>query len=148
MLGVCYAYGESVEQNYVESVKWFRKAADQGYANAQAVVGSSYYNGTGVERNYAEAVKWYRKAAEQGYASAQDDLGICYANGEGVEQNYVEAYAWYNVASKTNKQAAEARDQIAKKMSPQQVANAQKRTTELRAQIHTTSDDPAETSDK
>jgi len=82
-------------------------------------------------------VKWYRKAAEQGYTSAQDDLGICYANGDGVEKDYVEAYAWYNLASKTNEKSAEARDQIEKKMSSQQVTAAQKRTTELRAQTET-----------
>ena len=79
-------------------------------------------------------MKWFRKAADQGYANAQDDLGICYANGEGVEQNDVEAYAWYDLASKTIKEAAEARDQREKKMSPQQITDAQKRTTELRAQ--------------
>lgn len=52
-----------------------------------------------------------------------------------MEKDYAEAYAWYNLASKTDEDAAKNRDDLEKKMSPQQVADAQKRTKELRAQI-------------
>ena len=134
-LGVCYANGEGVEKDYAEAVKWVRKAAEQNNANAQSSLGLCYYQGRGVEKDYAEAVKWFRKAAEQNYANAQSNLGFCYANGQGVEKDFAEAYAWYNLASKTDKEAAENRDLLEKKMSPQQVADAQKRTKELRAKI-------------
>jgi len=30
-----YEKGEGVSQDYIESLKWYRKAADQGYAGAQ-----------------------------------------------------------------------------------------------------------------
>ena len=33
-LGVCYYNGDGVAQSYAEAVKWFRKAAEQGYAEA------------------------------------------------------------------------------------------------------------------
>ena len=48
-------------------MKWYRKAAEQGHANAQCNLGYCYKYGEGVETNKAEAVKWYRKAAEQGH---------------------------------------------------------------------------------
>ena len=57
-------------QDYAEAVKWYRKAAEQGYADAQYNLGSCYYNGKGVPQNYAEAVKWYCKAVGQGHADA------------------------------------------------------------------------------
>ena len=72
-----YDKGEGVEQDHEEAVKWYRKAADQGDADAQFNLGVMYYNGEGVPEDDKEAVKWWRKAAEQGHAEAQyflDDL--------------------------------------------------------------------------
>ena len=97
--GICYQYGQGVEKNEVEAVKWYRKAAEQKYAIAQYNLGVCYENGTGVEKNEVEAVKWYRKAAEQGYAKAQYNLGVCYDDGTGVEKNEVEAVKWYRKAA-------------------------------------------------
>ena len=94
-LGEMYRSGYGVTQDYSEAVKWYTKAAEQGYANAQCNLGNSYYNGRGVEQDYSEAVKWYRKAAEQGNANAQNNLGLCYDNGQGVTQDYSEAVKWY-----------------------------------------------------
>lgn len=34
-LGVCYRKGYGVEKDLTEAVKWLRKAADQGFAEAQ-----------------------------------------------------------------------------------------------------------------
>ena len=69
-MGWCYEKGQGVPQDYAEAVKWYRKAAEQGYADAQYNLGSCYYNGKGVPQNYAEAVKWYCKAVGQGHADA------------------------------------------------------------------------------
>ena len=85
--------------NYSESVKWYRKDAEQGVAEAQFNLGVCYYEGNGVSRNYLEAVKWYRKAGEQDYAKAQFNLGLCYELGNGVSQNYLEAVKWYRKAA-------------------------------------------------
>ena len=87
------------EKNYAEAVKWHRKAAEQGHADAQNYLGFCYHQGRGVELNHEEAVKWYQKAAEQGNAEAQSSLGFCYERGHGVEQNYAEAAKWYKKAA-------------------------------------------------
>ena len=81
--------------NYTEAVKWYRKAAEQGDADAQCSLGMSYENGQGVEQSYPEAVKWYRKSAEQGLVEAQFRLACLYRKGEGVVQNHTEAVKWY-----------------------------------------------------
>ena len=43
-----YRLGLGVSKDYVEAVKWFRKAAEQGYARAQYSLGVSYANATGI----------------------------------------------------------------------------------------------------
>ena len=66
--------GCSPKDEKVEKVKSYRKAAEQGLAEAQCNLGGCYANGYGVEKNYYEAVKWWRRAAEQGHAQAQEIL--------------------------------------------------------------------------
>ena len=34
-LGICYYYGKGVPQDHAEAARWYRKAAEQGHANAQ-----------------------------------------------------------------------------------------------------------------
>ncbi len=136
LLGQCYALGKGVGRDHAKAVNWYRKAAEQNYAEAQIKLGNSYADGQGVKKDYAEAVKWYRKAAEQNrYAEANINLGYCYTFGLGVKIDYAEAYAWCDQVAKTDKSAASLRDDILKKMKPKQVAAAQRRTKELRAQI-------------
>ena len=98
-LGFIYANGTGVEQSYEGAAKWYRKAAEQGHAEAQYGLGCCYAKGTGVEKSYEEAMKWCRKAAEQGHAEAQYGLGYCYAKGTGVEKSYEEAVKWCRKAA-------------------------------------------------
>ena len=58
-------------QDYSAAMKWYRMAADQGYANAQYGLGIMYDNGRGAVQDYSAAMKWYRMAADQGHANAQ-----------------------------------------------------------------------------
>ena len=134
MLGEMYANGQGVVQDDAEAVKWFRLAAAQGNASAQYGLGFVYANGQGVVQNYAEAVKWYRLAAAQGSALAQFNLGVRYFTGQGVIQDYVNAHMWFNIASvRGDSDAIKARDLAANKMTPQQIAEAQKRASECLA---------------
>src|SRR5215469_9394049 len=38
-LGIMYANGKGVPQDYTEAIKWYRLAADQGYSTAQFSLG-------------------------------------------------------------------------------------------------------------
>ena len=70
-------------------MKWYRKAAEQGFDAAQFNLGFMYEYGQGVAaEDYAQAVTWYRKAAEQGYAKAQYSLGVMYRTSMGVARDY------------------------------------------------------------
>ena len=72
-----YTKGNDYYQNdrYKDAVYWYRKAAGQGYANAQNTLGVMHLKGQGVKQSYKQAVAWYRKAAEQGLFVAQYNLG-------------------------------------------------------------------------
>ena len=126
-LGIMYANGEGVPQNSAEALKLYRLAADQGTSSAQVSAGHMYYYGIGVPQDYVEALKWYRLAANQGNAIGQFDLGFMCENGHGVPQDYARAHMWFNLsAAQGNQIAAESRDSIAKRMTPAQIAEAQK----------------------
>jgi TPR repeat protein len=134
-LGVMYAEGQGVKRDYTEAVRWYRKAAEQGYALAQWCLGVMYEDGHGLPQDYAEAVRWYRKAADQGNADAQFALGVMYAEGRGVTRDYAEAHMWFNLANSrasgvNRAECATERDLVAKKMTPQQIAEARRRARE------------------
>ena len=148
-LGLMYEKGQGVHQDYAEALKWYRKAAEQGNAKAvkwyrkaaeegnaeaQFNLGLMCDERLGVPQDYAEAVKWYRKAAEQGFAEAQTNLGIMYFTGQGVPKDYVLAHIWFDLATsrypaseKAKRERAEKfRNIAASKMTPAQIAEAQR----------------------
>ena len=79
-----YDVGQGVPQDDAEAAKWYRKAAEQDYVDAQISIGFRYEEGQGVAQDYAEAMKWYRKAAERGVAFAQYNLGFMYDEGQAM----------------------------------------------------------------
>ncbi len=99
LLGWRYGNGRGVEKDYVEAVRWWKRAADQGNLSAQLTLALRYDNGTGVVQDQAEAVRWYQRAAEQGHVAAQIILGGRYANGRGVEKDDTVAVEWYRMAA-------------------------------------------------
>ena len=61
-------------QDYAKAPELFKKAADQGYADAELELGWFYENGLGEDRNNDRAKVWYQKAADQGNSGAQAAL--------------------------------------------------------------------------
>ncbi len=130
-VGAMYFQGQGVPKDYGEAMRWFRRAADQGDADAQFALGLIYHNSLGVPQDYGEAARWFRKAADQGHSLAQFTLGAMYNVGQSVPQDYVMAHMWINLAASSatgddQKQYARERDTIAAKMTPRQVAEAQR----------------------
>jgi TPR repeat protein len=116
-----------MDGDFTEALKWYRKAAEQGDADAQTYLGR-HYNGEGVLQDYAEAVKWLRKAAEQGDEEAQNNLGWMYEKGNGVLQDRIAAHMWLNIATANgNKNAGENRDFTAGKLTAEQLEKANER---------------------
>ena len=79
------------------------------------------------KRDYATAVRLIRPLAEQGDANAQYNLGVIYDNGLGVPQDKISAYMSLSLSAAQGRDGAAAfRDLIARRMTPAQIAEAQK----------------------
>jgi TPR repeat protein len=78
---------------------WIQKAALQGDAPAQALLGEFYYQGRGVLKNYEKAFYWFMNAAKQNNPGGQLKVGRCYENGEGIIQSKLQATEWYEKAA-------------------------------------------------
>jgi len=78
------------EGNHAEVVKWLRKGATLGSAEAQFELGTYFAK----EGNHVEAFKWLSDAAKQGHAEAQFALAVCYMFELGVERNDDEVGKW------------------------------------------------------
>jgi TPR repeat protein len=133
LLGRIFLRGRGVPTDENEAVKWLRRAADQGHAGAQFSLGNLYAEGKGVPQDNVEAAKWYRAAADRGDPQAQYNLGLAYAKGEGVEQDNVKAHMWFNIAasrfpsdSANRNLAISNREAIAQKLTPEELAEAQR----------------------
>ena len=59
-----------MQQDYGEAVRWYRLAANQGYADAQSDLGVMYWDGMGVQKDYVLAHMWLNLAAVQGIERA------------------------------------------------------------------------------
>lgn len=78
-------------------------------------------------RDYTTAARIIRPLAESGDPTAQYNLGVFYDNGLGVPQDKVSAYMWLSLAATQGREGAAAiRDLIARRMTPAQIAEAQK----------------------
>jgi len=60
-----YDNGKGVPQDYSEAAKWYRKAAEQGHAEAQYNLGVSCAKGEGVKQDYSLAYIWLSLSASR-----------------------------------------------------------------------------------
>jgi hypothetical protein len=106
--------------------------ARKGDSDAQFDLAKNYETGRiGLPKDLSQAQYWYRKAADQGDPFAEASLGILFNFGKGVPRDYVQAYTWYERAALHSKggdrvTVVEMRDQIAVKLTRQQIAEAQR----------------------
>jgi S1-C subfamily serine protease len=63
-----------VAKDYLEAIKWSRKAAELNHAGAQYNLGACYANGQGVAKDYVEAYMWWLLAAGQGNEDATKNM--------------------------------------------------------------------------
>jgi hypothetical protein len=134
MLGLLYYHGQGVPRDLSEALRWFRAAADQDDPTALFYLGVMFAEGQGVPQDNAEAARWFHRAADLGEARAQYSLGLLYAEGAAGMPDNVSAHMWFNLAAAhfpasgtgDRDAAVNYRDLVAKKMTPDQIAEAQK----------------------
>ncbi|MFN7010382.1 MAG: peptidoglycan-binding protein [Allorhizobium sp.] len=98
-IGARYTDGRGVAGDFAEAAKWYRLAADKGFAPAQYRLANLLEKGTGVPRDIAAAKALYEKAADAGNASAMHNLAVLYASGSDGAQDYAKAAEWFGKAA-------------------------------------------------
>ena len=83
-------------------IEWYRKAAEQGVADAQFNLDVKYDTGLGVPQDYTQAAYWYHKAADQGVSLAQSSLGHMYHRGKGLTKDDVVSLMWFYISYANN----------------------------------------------
>ncbi|KAM4842090.1 protein sel-1 homolog 2 isoform 3-T3 [Thomomys bottae] len=83
-LGLLHFHGKGIPVNYAEALKYFQKAAEKGWPNAQFQLGFMYYSGSGVWKDYKLAFKYFYLASQSGQPLAIYYLAEMYATGTGV----------------------------------------------------------------
>lgn len=103
--GVLLIEGRGVRRDLVESQRYLRHAADNGYPEAAMALGdlsaliAMESRGDAARKAAVSAVAWYTAAANAGLALAQFKVGNAYFSGAGVERDLVKAEQWYTRAA-------------------------------------------------
>ena len=141
---------EQIDETSCASANWLSQTAQlaestqsnvrEAISNAIEICGDS----ARLSGNYVIAMKWWHKAADRGNTSAQMKLAYFYGEGRGgTFIDYIQAYKWYDIAAalvgakidelpvaashngeKDNSHELRYRDQVAKHMTPEQIAEA------------------------
>jgi len=123
-LGTLYEKGMGVKKDADIARRYYMQAAERGNAKAMHNLAVLDADGGG-SPDYKSAAQWFRKAADRGVADSQFNLGILYARGIGVDQNLAESFKWFSLAAaQGDADAANKRDDIAKRLDAQSLAAA------------------------
>jgi uncharacterized protein len=143
---------EQIDETSCASANWLSRTAQlaesthsdirEAVSRAIEICGDS----ARLSGNYVIAMKWWRRAADRGNPSAQMKLAYFLGEGRGgTPTDYTQAYKWYDIAAsivgakidglpvaashngeKDNSDQLWYRDQVAKHMTPEQIAEAQR----------------------
>lgn len=83
-----------------KAVYWYTRAAVQGNAKAQTLLGECYRDGVGVRKNLKKAIEWLKLAAAQGDPNALVTIGVYRFYGIGLRKDRRLAVKLYRRAAR------------------------------------------------
>lgn len=108
------------------AAEWYRRAAEQGNVRAMHNLAVMLSEGIGGPADFKEASRWFIMAADHGVRDSQYNLGVMFARGLGGAQDLVQSYKWFAIAAQQGDPDAGTRgDEVARILSPDQLAQAQ-----------------------
>ncbi len=81
-------------QNFVSAARWYRHAADAGFAPAMNNLGDLYGQGYLGKADWQEAFKWHLAAAQAGNPVGAFNISLAYRDGRGVARDVAAADKW------------------------------------------------------
>ena len=133
LVGANFMTGRGVRKDPERGVAFLARAGvsaevagEQGHVQAQYLLGVAYADGNGVPKNAAWAARWYGRAARGGHVGAQYAYGVMYGSGLGLPQDDLKSYYWMTLAaSGGHEKAGEMAMKIAKRLSNEQISQAE-----------------------
>lgn len=123
-----------VRPGMIEGERWLSDAARHGHAEAQFLLGKAYLGGMDLPFDISDGLVWLSAAAWGGHPGAMMAVADLAAKGQGFfAKDPVRAWVNYDAAAALGaRQAEEARDRVAKAMTPRQLARARQLAADLR----------------
>lgn len=100
-LGVLYAIGSQVPQDYPMALYWFQKAIDRGSSDAMDNLARMYLVGMGVPRDYVNALRWFERSAAHGNVHSMYSAAVMAEEGLGTSRDPKLARTMYRQAAKS-----------------------------------------------
>jgi TPR repeat protein len=131
-LAQLYDDARGVEKDSVRATALIERAATLGNPDAQYLYAERLIAGTGIKKDEREAWAWFRRAADAGQPAALYRIGrVILAKHRSIEEN-IEAYALLTLATQrgsgeVKRDAARDRGELAKEMTPGDIASAMQR---------------------
>ena len=89
-VGLCYTFGNGVESNVNEGVRYLKRALRHGFPNAKLSL-AKHYMETG---NFEEALSWAQKSADEGDSGGMRLIGSIYIRDDKATANKQLGVAW------------------------------------------------------
>lgn len=91
-LGIRYATGSKIQQDYKKAISFFERAHDLGFAESTNSLGIMYLQGEGVDKDETKALNYFKVAALKGIRPSQTNSAIMIeelakSHPEGSEEN-------------------------------------------------------------
>lgn len=124
-LGVSYRDGKGVFKDIIASITWLQKALAGGDGASAMILSEMFEKGEELPRDLKTSNALLTKVAEAGSAEAQVRLAANVSQGLGTPQDLIRAYALL-LAAGDYEPAKAKREEMAKKMTKAQLAEAEK----------------------
>lgn len=125
------------QSRFTEAMQEFLPAAQAGNADAEELIGVMYAMGLGVAKDDRRAFEWYLRASMKAHPGAQSGVGWYYEVGRGVGKDLVRAYMWYVLSAiGGDPDAAISQEEVIKKMTREQVRDAQLLIADYKAHLY------------
>jgi TPR repeat protein len=134
LLGNLKEKGLAGPKDIAAARKLYEQAAASGNVQSMHNLGVLHAEGGLGRSDMTAAADWFSRAAEFGLKDSQYNLGVIKARGLAGKPDLASAYQWFALAGRQgDTDAAAKRDQIAAKLSSEQLATAKSRVTQWKA---------------
>ncbi|OHC74829.1 MAG: hypothetical protein A3G18_10315 [Rhodospirillales bacterium RIFCSPLOWO2_12_FULL_58_28] len=142
-LGIMYYHGDGVAKDVGEAVKWLNAATEGGLDDSPMILADIHLKGLNGAVNAQEGYRLMKISAERDNVIAQLALSIMCFFGKGTDKDPVQAYKWFLLADQKREQLKNTPGEtktyhdislpdFTKRMSPQQIAEAERLAAEWR----------------